>query len=113
VQHGVLFLWAYLKPYRSYLRKRTIGKWYHKIQQLNQTKDNDKILSVMNSYLWMCQHHSAYRLCKKMWKHCNNRIRNTFTPVAQYSKIRPLVRKLTSAEIKRLYPQWYFNGNLR
>jgi hypothetical protein len=32
---GVLFLGAYIKPYRTYIRKRTIGKFYKKIEAIN------------------------------------------------------------------------------
>ncbi len=32
---GVLFLWAFIKPYKNYIRKRTIGNFYEKIQKLN------------------------------------------------------------------------------
>ena len=109
----VLFLWAYIKPYRTYVRKRTIGKMYNRIQEINQTRDKEKILSTINSYLWIFSHHKSYRIAKKMFKKCNNYIWNTFTPTSDYKKIDPLVKTLKKSEVKKLYPQWYYDGNLR
>ncbi|MDR2190363.1 MAG: hypothetical protein LBP53_04155 [Candidatus Peribacteria bacterium] len=34
---GVLFLGTVIKPYRTYIRKRTLGYFYQKIQLLNQS----------------------------------------------------------------------------
>jgi retron-type reverse transcriptase len=62
---GVLFVGSMIKPYRCYLRKRTLGYWYQKIQMLNQellhaeATDNIPLFhqvltqfhTVMNSYL--------------------------------------------------------------
>lgn len=113
IKKWVLFLGVYIKPYRSYVRRRTIGKFYHKIQKLNQTGDKEKILSTINSYLWICSHHKSYHICQKMWKKCGNYIWNTFTLTQDYRKLEPVVKKLKCAEVKKLYPQWYYNGNLR
>jgi hypothetical protein len=112
VQNGVLFLWAYLKSYRSYLRKRTIGKRYQKVHQLNQSNDKNQILSVMNSYLWIAQHHHSYKLSRKMWKQCNNRIWSAFSLTANAKKIKPIIRKLKSKEVKALRPEGFRKGSL-
>ncbi len=113
IKKWVLFLGSYIKPYRTYVRRRTIGKFYQKIQEINQTKDKEKILSTINSYLWICSHHKSYRICKKMFKKCNNYIWSIFTSTPDYKKVESVVRKLKSAEVKKLYPQWYYDGNLR
>jgi hypothetical protein len=107
----VLFLWTMIKPYRSYLRKRTIGKWYQKIQTLNQDFDQEKTLSVMNSYLGMAQHHSSYHLSRQMRKFCNNHIRSRFYFNAKGYKLLPLIRKLTARECKNLFPQGWYKGS--
>lgn len=113
IKKWVLFLGAYIKPYRSYVRRRTIGKFYHKIQELNQKRDKEKIFSTINSYFWICSHHKSYRIVQKMWKKCNNYIWSIFTPSSDYKKVELVVRKLKSVEVKKLYPQWYYDGNLR
>jgi hypothetical protein len=60
---GVLFLGTMIKPYRNYLRKRTFGYFYQKMQTLNKTLreagDNEILFQevlasfpqVINSYL--------------------------------------------------------------
>jgi hypothetical protein len=73
---GVLFLWTLIKPYRTYLRKRTIWYFYEKIRSLNnQLKANNNKLtpqiqqdfhSTINSYLWMLKHHKSYKIRKKI-----------------------------------------------
>jgi hypothetical protein len=107
VQKGVQFLGAVIKPYRSYLRKRTVGKRYTKIQQLNTSFNKGKILSLMNSYLWMCQHHKSFHLCKKMWKLCNNRVWKHFSPEKGFRKIHLCCRKIPLKKLKDLFSQWY------
>lgn len=72
----VLFLWACIKPYRIYIRKRTIGYFYKKIQKLNtKLKNNDfklddkikqDFLSTINSYLGMLNHYNVYKITKKL-----------------------------------------------
>ncbi len=113
VKKGVLFLWTYIKPYRSYIHKRTVGKFYKKIQQINTMTDKEKIQSVINSYLWLLAHHKSYHIARRLFSKCNNFIRNIFKPVHYFKKISPYTRKLKSSEVKKLYPQWYYNGNLR
>lgn len=72
----VKFLWAYIKPYRSYIWNRTKWNFYKKIQEINKIfiENNNKIdkatqnniLSIINSYLWLLRHHNTYNLRKKM-----------------------------------------------
>jgi hypothetical protein len=112
VSHGLLFLGSVIKPYRSYLRRRTLGKRYQKIKKLNETFDHDQTLAVMNSYLGMTQHYCSYTLACIMWKQCNNRIRSAFSLASNHKKIKPLVRKLRCAELKHLIPQGYWKGSM-
>ncbi len=76
---GVNFLGAAIKPYRIYIRNRTKGSFYKKIQYWNNfliekrrlgtkfTKENtEQFLSSMNSYLGMMQQYNTYKLRKKM-----------------------------------------------
>jgi hypothetical protein len=72
----VLFLWSYIKPYRNYIRKRTVWYFYWKVQQLNtELKNNDfnlddkisrDFLSIINSYLGMMGHYKSYKIRKKI-----------------------------------------------
>ena len=79
IQHytkWVLFLWVFIKPHRTYIRKRTIGFFYEKIQELNnRLKDNNNkinkelqfdFLSTINSYLGMIKNHKSYKIRKKI-----------------------------------------------
>jgi hypothetical protein len=81
---GVLFLGTYIKPYRTYVRKRTLGYFYKKIQLLNRRlqevqQEKDIVLQehslkellktfpmVVNSYLWFLLHHKSYRKRKQL-----------------------------------------------
>jgi len=105
----VLFLGAYIKPYRTYIRKRTIGKFYEKIETVNSKlsnrKNTEEIRSIINSYLGLLAHHKSYAISKKILSKTNYRFRSIFTPVGYYKKIKPLIRKLKSSEVKNLYPQ--------
>jgi len=73
---GVLFLWVFIKPHRTYIRKRTIWFFYKKVEALNGEFQNrnykmdthlaNNFLSVINSYLGMLQHHKSYKIRKKI-----------------------------------------------
>jgi len=72
----VWFLWVIIKPYRTYIRKRTLWNFYSKIQAVNTQleKNNFQIdrrmkqdfLSMMNSYLWFLKHHKSYKIRSKI-----------------------------------------------
>ena len=113
----VLFLGTCIKPYRTYIRKRTIGKFYKKIEAINtkllEKNAEEEIRSIINSYLWLLAHHKSYAISRKIISRVDRCFRNIFTPVNYYKKINPLIRKLTSSEVKNLYPQWYYHGNVR
>ena len=87
----VMFLWVMIKPYRMYIRKRTIWNLYNKIQILNKRleetlKQNNRemtielkndFLATINSYLWFMRHYKNYNKRKhilenivdrKFWK---------------------------------------------
>lgn len=111
----VQFLWEYIKPYRTYIRKRTIGNFYKKVQEVNKSKNFDKELtqSIVNSYLWILSHYKTYKIRKKVIGNFSNRFWSQFYFVKSYTKAIPNIRKLKSSEVKNFYPQWYYNGNLR
>ena len=71
----VQFLGAYIKPYRTYIRKRTIGNFYKKVQEVNTCKTFDKELvqSIVNSYLWILNHYKTFKIRKKVIGNFSNR----------------------------------------
>ena len=94
----VLFLWAYITPYRVYIRKRTIWYFYKKIQKLNiKLKNNDfkldnkikqDFLSTINSYLGMLKHYKAYKITKKLLvNHISSNFLDYFYISKWYTKI--------------------------
>ncbi|MFA5748370.1 MAG: reverse transcriptase domain-containing protein [Candidatus Absconditabacterales bacterium] len=121
---GVQFLGAYIKPYRIYIRKRTIGNFWKKIHNINyilKSRDNSGIIStsknnfqsIINSYLGILNHYKTYKIKKKLIRNFTNKFRTRFHFTKANKKIVPNIRKLKSSEIKKLCPQGYYNGNLR
>jgi len=62
----VTFLWSIIKPYRTYINKRTLGNRNKRIyQHKNKQIDDDKFFAATNSYLWLCKHHKSYNVTRK------------------------------------------------
>lgn len=76
VTHGVKFVGSVIKPHRSYLSNKTLGRMFERIHGFNdlcEQKDELSVLDcarieqVMNSYLGFCKPHRTYRLrCKAL-----------------------------------------------
>lgn len=64
VTHWVWFLGAVIKPYRTYIQKKTIGQFYKKIQASWWRLPK----SVIASYLWFLSHHKSYKITQKLPK---------------------------------------------
>lgn len=66
VAHWVPFLGAVIKPYRTYIQKKTIGSFYRKIH------DSHGVLSrsMVDSYVWLFSHYKSYRITQKLLKVC-------------------------------------------
>jgi len=63
----VQFLWVYIKPYRTYIRRRTLGNFYKRVFSLNKVVVyNETSLSIINSYLWLLQHFRTYKVRSKI-----------------------------------------------
>jgi hypothetical protein len=76
---GVSFLGTVIKPFRIYIRNRTKGNFYRKIQewnalieeQPNLTKEDLKhFLCSINSYLGIMKNYNTYKLRRKMLTQC-------------------------------------------
>ena len=74
VNHGVLFVGGYIKPRRTYVSSRTIGRFQDRVfgfrKQLDENKkltyyDLERIEQVINSYLGFCVHHQSYQIRKE------------------------------------------------
>lgn len=74
VSHGVLFVGGYIKPRRTYVSSRTIGRFQERVfgfrKQLDENKnltyyDMERIEQVINSYLGFCVHHQSYQIRKE------------------------------------------------
>jgi len=68
-QNGVSFLGVFIKPYRIYIKNRTKGNFYNKIECWNKFLGEDnqvKFVASMNSYLGMISHFNTYKLRRKM-----------------------------------------------
>ena len=74
VSHGVLFVGGYIKPRRTYVSSRTIGRFQERVfgfrKQLDGNKkltyyDLERIEQVINSYLGFCVHHQSYQIRKE------------------------------------------------
>lgn len=96
----VLFLWNYIKPYRTYIRKRTLGNFFNAVKESNKFFELNKeatkfeiqqnIISPVNSYLWIIKNTKSFRIKKKiLWLLSNN--------LLKYVKI---YSKLTKIKIK-------------
>jgi hypothetical protein len=105
----VLFLGWFIKPHRTYIRKRTIGNFYKKIKYINQilhttslsSKERevksevlDQTLSIINSYLWNIKHYKSYKIRKKIFKNIDNRFWYYFNHDKNIHKINTLVKKI-------------------
>ncbi len=99
----VLFLGWFIKPYRIYIRKRTIGNFYKKIQYINKLLEpknkidfdkQDEILSIVNSYLWNMKHYKSYKIRKKIFKNIDNRFWYYFNHDKDIHKIKLLAKKI-------------------
>lgn len=74
VSHGVLFVGGYIKPRRTYVSSRTIGRFRERVfgfrKQLDENNhlvyyDLERIEQVINSYLGFCIHHKSYMIRKE------------------------------------------------
>ena len=113
---GVDFLGTAIKPYRIYIRNRTKGSFYKKIQYWNnflmekrrsQSKftkeDTNQFLSSINSYLGIMANYNTYKIRKKILRqNLSAYFWNNFYISNHYSKLVPKIRK-----VKTKYPFLY------
>lgn len=66
VRRGVEFLGTFIKPWRSYVSRKTLSRMQLKIRQFDYGKPQ-KILRSVNSYLGFLSHTKSYRLRRKLF----------------------------------------------
>ena len=64
-EQGILFLWAYIKPWRTYIGNRTKKNMYECLAK----RDEEKFEAQMQSYLGLMGHFQTNRLKKKIYPH--------------------------------------------
>lgn len=65
VHHGVEFLGAYIKPYRTYISNHAMRRMERKIAEFDYSKPW-KVIRSVNSYLGIFQHTASYRLVRRL-----------------------------------------------
>ncbi len=102
--HGIPFLGTYIKPYRTYIGKRTKTNFYKTVEGWNDLikANNNKLspeelelfVASMNSYLGILKHYQTYRLRKKMIRKLNGYFFNYVYVSGGYAKLVKKKRKL-------------------
>jgi len=62
IRHGVGFLGAYIRPYRTYMQINTLKRIRKSIKELESVTDPHSIFSSVNSYLGALSHCYSYRI---------------------------------------------------
>ena len=65
--YGVEFLGAYVKPHRTYISHTSLARIRRKLPKLNTIRSPFRMQSVVNSYLGIFSHYSAYHLKRKLF----------------------------------------------
>lgn len=71
VRQGVLFLGAYLKPWRQYVSNATLERMQRKVPRLALCTSPGRALSVVNSYLGMLSHYKSRHIQETTFLHIN------------------------------------------
>ena len=66
VNHGVEFLGSYIRPWRTYVSRKTLGRIEKKVKEIDCSKPSKALRSV-NSYLGILHHTSSYRIRRKLF----------------------------------------------
>lgn len=102
----VQFCGAIIKPYRTYVKKKTLGRFRQKINTLTPVdvathEKLQKVICTINSYLGICQHVDSYKIRKKIVNSFPTFLSNKIIQKNHYTKVVPRTRKMRSAELKK------------
>lgn len=94
---GVSFLGTVIKPYRIYIRDKTKGSFYRKIQYWNNFFEKEEfklnrqvfpnLLSSLNSYLGLIKQYDTYKLRKNIVKNLSDPFWNYICISCEYEKV--------------------------
>ena len=88
--HNVVFLGAVVRPYRRYMRTRTVHKFSWAIRQIEHGENPVQRIPTINSYLGYAKHFRSYRILDSRLG--NSPLNETLTFKKDYQKAMP--RKL-------------------
>jgi hypothetical protein len=102
---GVKFLGAYIKPYRTYIHRRTLGSMRDKMYDYTICKyiwaeQIQKSIATLNSYLGMMKHYSSYNIRKKILKNMPPSLKKHIYPSKRYTLMKPMKRVLRKKELQ-------------
>ena len=109
----VPFCGAVIKPYRTYMQKKTLWRWQQKLHKItpkdvSNYEELQKVIAMINSYLWMIKHHSSYKIRKKILQWLPPFLANKLVYKNNYTKVVPRARRLRKVEIKSWKKRKYF-----
>lgn len=85
--HGVEFLGAYVKPFRSYVSSSTLKRIKRKVKSYGQN-DCEKLPSSVNSFLGVFSHYKSYCLRRVMFGN-DERLKDKGKFDTDYLKFKP------------------------
>ena len=108
VRNGVTFLGAHIKPYRNYVRKKTLGQMRKSIWRANDrlaklnynetldTQTMEHMRSLLNSYFGYLGQFKTHKLRKEIWRECDG-FRRYFRCDSKILKISPKEKRIASS----------------
>ena len=90
IKHGVEFLGAFVKPYRTYASNDCLRRMERNIRNIS-TKDDDAVYRSVNSFLGVLCHHKTYRIRRRMF------LREKFLKISTFNRDMTLFGKPQTA----------------
>ena len=66
ITQGVEFLGAFVKPYRTYVSNKTLGRMAKNLRALD-TRDKEHLRCSVNSYLGVLSHSASYNIRRQLF----------------------------------------------
>jgi hypothetical protein len=108
VEEGFYFLGQVMKPYRSYISRRTKNGFYQAIQRMNKVLATEPLLSweqlcamqaTVNSYLGILRHANTFRFRQAMMARLRGRFYDFFW----------VCKDLHKVSINEYFWEWHFS----
>ncbi len=110
----VKFLGAYIKPFRIYPNRRTIGNFEKKILALQnkpENRDSMKVIGVINSYLGLVRHYKSYMIRKKIVKQLPKQVLQRIYFNKAYTKASPYSKKVKLKDLRMFISLYKYQYN--